>query len=164
VQRISASELRYRTDRYYSPYPLPNEDSNTNTHVHETPTNPRKRQRTSASPAVVAVEGSKLGAGRSVPAAAPGSNLRKATDMFAKGVEGSRGRLWVCDVCDEWRPLGFTNITQLCFKYMKERAAWERHTVCLLTRWSLTTAERLHSVAAARTESVSERELHYLGD
>ncbi|TYJ51504.1 hypothetical protein B9479_007922 [Cryptococcus floricola] len=42
---------------------------------------------------------------------------RLASDMFAAGAEkgeGGKRRLWVCD---------------LCFKYMKTRAAWDRHCI-----------------------------------
>ncbi|WVQ96586.1 hypothetical protein IAU59_003691 [Kwoniella sp. CBS 9459] len=46
----------------------------------------------------------------------PIASSRSVSEMFSgvgKGGEGARGRLWVCD---------------LCFKYMRTRAAWDRHS------------------------------------
>lgn len=62
-------------------------------------------------------------------------NSRSVNELFATGVgqsgEGARGRLWVCDVSQTCIVGSVVReLTQkLCFKYMRSRPAWDRHSV-----------------------------------
>ncbi|WWC88288.1 uncharacterized protein L201_003196 [Kwoniella dendrophila CBS 6074] len=115
---------------YYSPYPLPSNDtSHTISQKPHTPhSQPSGKRSSSASsskkrkldftstpvstnsqsdPMISGIENSHKPHSR---------HSRTVNDMYTgvgKGGEGARGRLWVCD---------------LCFKYMKTRTGWERHT------------------------------------
>ncbi|WRT66750.1 uncharacterized protein IL334_003713 [Kwoniella shivajii] len=120
---------------YYSPYPLPLNDPSLS-HVPSTPhrpepqvssisssssSNPSKKRRLDIGttkhpdkekekekdPTVIGI----------VTSHRPNlKHNRTVSEMFSgvgKGGEGARGRLWVCD---------------LCFKYMRTRTGWDRHT------------------------------------
>jgi len=105
-----------RNRRYYSPYPLPLEETPP---MNSTPlsfsalpigpitSNSRKRN-------AMSMDGD-----APVPSASKprGLGKRSSSDLFTLGAgqsgEGARGRLWVCD---------------LCFKYMRTRAGFDRHT------------------------------------
>ncbi|RSH90756.1 hypothetical protein EHS25_009931 [Saitozyma podzolica] len=109
-----------RFGEYYSPYPMPAEDNQppsiaspfgTPNHFNgDTPSGSASRKRKTESPNGGAAPAQvKPVEKRSAP-------TRSASEIFAAGVgkggEGARGRLWVCD---------------LCFKYMRTRAGWDRH-------------------------------------
>ncbi|WVR06677.1 hypothetical protein IAU60_003709 [Kwoniella sp. DSM 27419] len=113
---------------YYSPYPLPMDDQPTG-QIH-TPasvsngSSSKRRKLDTANPdphdvpsSHARAESSRL-VSPSISTADAGrqKSARTVNEVYAgvgKGREGVRGRLWVCD---------------LCFKYMKTRTAWDRHS------------------------------------
>lgn len=66
---------------------------------------------------------------------APSDKLKANQEIFngsaAKIVEPTRGRIWVCDVSLP-TPVRSLADRQLCFKYMRNRASWDRHSVSLI--------------------------------
>ncbi|WWC71122.1 uncharacterized protein I206_105075 [Kwoniella pini CBS 10737] len=105
---------------YYSPYPLPlNDSSQSHTQNPHTPqpesSSSKKRKLTHNSsftsnkddPTISGIDQSHR------PNLKHGRTVNEMYSGVGKGGEGARGRLWACD---------------LCFKYMKTRAGWDRHT------------------------------------
>ncbi|OCF35056.1 hypothetical protein I316_03096 [Kwoniella heveanensis BCC8398] len=121
---------------YYSPYPLPIDDSHhsqshaahnvsspisassRNAKLGDSPSEAKKRK---LNPARTHSHSQASQQANDGQVATPGrsrliASSRSVSEMFSgvgKGGEGARGRLWVCD---------------LCFKYMRTRSAWDRHT------------------------------------
>ncbi|ORX37057.1 acyl-CoA N-acyltransferase [Kockovaella imperatae] len=121
---------------YYSPYPLSPDDPNRShphlhgegsgsssgtrhvDHDHGRAALPKSSSSTKKGKAPMANGATTNGGGdQGQPHELKGRAARTATEIFGFGVgrggEGARPRLWVCD---------------LCFKYMKTRDGWERHT------------------------------------
>ncbi|WWC62978.1 uncharacterized protein I303_105576 [Kwoniella dejecticola CBS 10117] len=113
---------------YYSPYPLPlshlpHSHSQTQLHGQSTPNTPQadssasssKRRKLHHTPSMTTKEDLTV-IGIDQSHRPPLKHERTVTEMYSgvgKGGEGARGRLWACD---------------LCFKYMRTRAGWDRHT------------------------------------
>nr|XP_019045211.1 hypothetical protein I302_05599 [Kwoniella bestiolae CBS 10118]OCF24141.1 hypothetical protein I302_05599 [Kwoniella bestiolae CBS 10118] len=100
---------------YYSPYPLPLDDSSQHPHTPlAEPSSSKKRKLDSHipitpknDPTIPGIENSQR------PHLKHSRTVNEMYSGVGKGGEGARGRLWVCD---------------LCFKYMKTRTGWDRHT------------------------------------
>ncbi|ORY24592.1 acyl-CoA N-acyltransferase [Naematelia encephala] len=99
---------------YYSPYPMPMDDLPTTTST--TPkvngdSGSKKRKSLQGSVSTISSNGESNHHTEGL-----GRKARSVPEMLAsgvgKGAERARGRLWACD---------------LCFKYMRTRAAWDRH-------------------------------------
>ena len=121
---VEDNHARANRFRYYSPYPMTAEEAkngSSNTLDRPGPSNHLLSNGSNAKP-VLSRSASKKGKapmnGDTNSQDARSRAARTATEVFALGVgrggEGARPRLWACD---------------LCFKYMKTRDGWERHTV-----------------------------------
>ena len=128
VSTVAGNPLPRLTPRYYSPYPIPVDVS--------TPA-------PSSALGIDAEPPKKRGRKRKEAPVSDEKRIllpRSASDVMAVGVgkggEGARGRLWVCDV--GLSSFGHSTDPQLCFKYMRTRAGWDKHIVGLLPRCSLT--------------------------
>ncbi|WVQ65470.1 uncharacterized protein L199_003646 [Kwoniella botswanensis] len=106
---------------YYSPYPLPLDDPSHPQHSHahtpqaESSSSSAKKRKLHANDNPTLTPDQTM-SGLENSHRPHLKHSRTVNEMYSgvgKGGEGARGRLWVCD---------------LCFKYMKTRTGWDRHT------------------------------------
>ncbi|WVQ84256.1 hypothetical protein IAT38_006408 [Cryptococcus sp. DSM 104549] len=102
---------------YYSPYPASTGENASG--LHDAASRKRKAQETNGHAPVSTIVPPNQQSSAQGDGCYPSRSqmTRTVSDMYSggigKGGEGARGRLWACD---------------LCFKYMRTRTAWDRHT------------------------------------